>query len=251
LASEGLPPKWFTKNPETRFEEDLPEMLDVIEHAAEVATGTSPDSVFAAWRVLYGEQDRWAAAEGYPPLLAHLGTALVERAMIDAFCRAASLTFAQAVRENALGIDLGSIHPELAGTLPSDWLPEPTDSVIARHTVGLGDPLRARDIPATERIEDGLPHALADAAREYGLTHFKIKVCGNLAIDVSRLKEVAAVLREVSPGFRFTLDGNEQYRDLEAFRAHWEAYLREDDLRAMLTGGGLLFVEQPSTAISR
>ena len=30
LASEGLPPKWFTKNPESRFEEDLPEMLDVI-----------------------------------------------------------------------------------------------------------------------------------------------------------------------------------------------------------------------------
>ena len=29
LASEGLPPKWFTKDPETRFEEDLPAMVAV------------------------------------------------------------------------------------------------------------------------------------------------------------------------------------------------------------------------------
>ena len=31
LASEGLPPKWFTKDTETRFEEDLPQMVQVLE----------------------------------------------------------------------------------------------------------------------------------------------------------------------------------------------------------------------------
>src|SRR6266516_2318175 len=35
LSAEGLPPKWFTKNPATTFERDLPEMLQVIGHAAE------------------------------------------------------------------------------------------------------------------------------------------------------------------------------------------------------------------------
>ena len=30
LTAEGLPPKWFTKNPNTTFEQDLPEMLRVI-----------------------------------------------------------------------------------------------------------------------------------------------------------------------------------------------------------------------------
>ena len=30
IASEGLPPKWFTKNPDTLFEADLAEMLAVI-----------------------------------------------------------------------------------------------------------------------------------------------------------------------------------------------------------------------------
>src|SRR5882672_1684651 len=34
LTSEGLPPKWFTKDPTTTFEQDLPQMLQVIGHAA-------------------------------------------------------------------------------------------------------------------------------------------------------------------------------------------------------------------------
>lgn len=247
LASEGLPPKWFTKDPGTRFEDDLPEMLQCIQHAADRIEQTAHDSVFDAWRSLYDDQAKWAAegAEGYPPLLAHLGTAMIERALIDSFCRGAEMSFAEAVRTNALGINLGSIHGELAGTEPADWLPEPRASIIARHTVGLGDPLRRQDIPAEERIEDGLPHALVDAARTYGLTHFKIKVCGNLEVDIPRLKEVAAVLGAVSPGFKFTLDGNEQYHDIATFRGHWEAYRAEEDLAAMFDGGGLLFVEQP------
>ena len=33
ISSEGLPPKWFTKNSETSFEEDLPEMLTVLKMA--------------------------------------------------------------------------------------------------------------------------------------------------------------------------------------------------------------------------
>src|ERR1041384_4073498 len=37
LTSEGLPPKWFTKNPTTTFEQDLPDMLEVISHAAKLA----------------------------------------------------------------------------------------------------------------------------------------------------------------------------------------------------------------------
>lgn len=245
LASEGLPPKWFTKNAETTFEQDLPELLEVIQHAAQVVTGRVYASLFTAWQDLYRVQDEWAQEKGYPPLLAHLGTALIERALIDAYCRGTEQTFAEAIRDNAFEIDLGVIHEELAGSQPGNWLPEPAATVIARHTVGLADPLQVADIPAAEEIDDGLPHALADAITAYGLTHFKIKVCGNLEVDIPRLKQLAAVLQELSPGFRFTLDGNEQYYDVATFRTHWEAYLAESDLKEMLEGGGLLFVEQP------
>src|SRR5215475_10136431 len=48
LSAEGLPPKWFTKNPATSFEQDLPEMLQVIGHAATLAESVarSPVSFF-------------------------------------------------------------------------------------------------------------------------------------------------------------------------------------------------------------
>ena len=245
LASEGLPPKWFTKDPDTRFEEDLPAMVRVIRHASHLVTGSAHDSVFALWHRLHAEQADWAAGQEIPPLLAHLGTSLVERAAIDAFCRGSETTFARAVHENLLGVELGAIHPELAGSQPADWLPEPLPSVVARHTVGLGDPLLRDQIAAEEHVADGLPHALADAAAAYGLTHFKIKVSGRLETDIPRLHAVAEVLETASPGFRFTLDGNEQYGDVATLREHWEAYQGEAALRALFNGGRLLFVEQP------
>ena len=244
LASEGLPPKWFTKDPHTRFEEDLPAMVRVIRHAAELATGPAHDSMFALWHRLHAEQADWAGRRQIPPLLAHLGTSLVERAVLDAFCRGSGTTFARAVRDNLLRVELGEIHPELQGSRPADWLSEPRSAVVARHTVGLGDPLLAHQIPTEERVADALPHALADAVAAYGLTHFKIKVSGSLESDVPRLRAVAEVLEAASPRYRFTLDGNEQYGDVATFREHWEAYRAEPALQAMFDRH-LRYVEQP------
>ncbi len=245
LASEGLPPKWFTKDPDTSFEADLPAMVRVIRHAAELVTGCTHDSVFALWQRLHSKQEAWAGRQEIPPLLAHLGTGLVERAAIDAFCRGSGTTFVRAVHDNLLSVDLGALHPELAGSRPADWLPPPLPSIVARHTVGLGDPLLRDEIAGEDRVADGLPHALADAAAAYGLTHFKIKVSGRLETDVARLHAVAEVLEAASPGFRFSLDGNEQYGDVATFRDHWKAYRDEPALRSLFDGDRLLFVEQP------
>lgn len=52
---------------------------------------------------------------------------------------------------------------ELSGFSPSDWLPfKPETQVWVRHTVGLGDPLTASEIPADERLDDGFPQTLED-----------------------------------------------------------------------------------------
>src|SRR5439155_11672303 len=55
LSSEGLPPKWFTKNPATTFEQDLPEILQVISHAAKLAEriAGAPAAFFDFWRESY------------------------------------------------------------------------------------------------------------------------------------------------------------------------------------------------------
>src|SRR6478672_11640851 len=81
LSSEGLPPKWFTKNPATTFEQDLREMLKVIAHAAKLAEQIAKSSVsfFDLWRELYRQQTRWADAANIAPLLANLGVSLIER----------------------------------------------------------------------------------------------------------------------------------------------------------------------------
>ena len=246
LASEGLPPKWFTKDATTRFEEDLPQMTQVLEQAAELARGTEAQSLFAFWKELYRQQDEWCRAEEIPPLLAHLGTSLVERALIDAFCRSKGLSFSAALKANTFGMELGKLHPELSGYEPADLLPEKSDkNLIARHTIGLGDPLKDSDIPSGERCDDGLPQALDAVIDHYGLTHFKVKICGDLQTDLARLRAIAALLEEKVPAYQFTLDGNEQYPTIGAFREHWEQFLADPALAVFLGEEHLLFVEQP------
>lgn len=245
VSSEGLPPKWFTKNPETLFEDDLDEMLNVIRAADEYAVeiGAHP-SFFAWWKTLDGQTRDWGKINNQPPLLTGLGVSLVERALIDAFCRANALSVAQAIHANAFEIDLGAVHPSLRGSAPTDWLPSaPSPDLIARHTVGLGDPLTDEDLSSETRIDDGLPETLEECIRAYGLTHFKIKITGVLENDLPRLCRIANLLQRESPDFRFTLDGNEQFKRFDAFRAFWDELRSEDSLAVFFDR--LLFVEQP------
>src|SRR5207244_5662322 len=112
---------------------------------------------------------------------------------------------------NFLGIRLGEIHAELAGREPADFLPEqPLSRIIVRHTVGLADSLAEEEISRGERLDDGLPQSLEASIEAYGLGHFKIKIAGDPASDVQRLKRSAEIIQYAArPDFAFTLDGNE------------------------------------------
>ncbi|MEM7014940.1 MAG: hypothetical protein AAF585_26065 [Verrucomicrobiota bacterium] len=245
VSSEGLPPKWFTKNPDTSFEDDLPEMYRVIQHACEVATNVErKKSFYEWWRDLYDAQDAWAKTESIPPLLAHLGTSLVERAMLDAFGRFSERPFGDSVRQNSLGIQLGDIHSQLNGRNPHEFLPQPTPlQIIARHTIGLGDALTAAD--GAENPDDGLPFTLEECIEAYGLTHFKIKICGDLSVDQARLRAIHQLLKKGAPAFRFTLDGNEQFTTPAQFTEYWGTLCEDSKLRDFLSSNHLIFIEQP------
>lgn len=245
LAADHLPPKWFTKDPARPLDEEVDEMLAVIRAAAANASAIRAATPFAFWRELHAAQSAWGRARGLPPLLAHFGTSLVERALIDAFCRASGTTFADALRSNRFGVDPGAVHGELAGSAPGDWMPaSPPAEVFARHTVGLSDPLTEEEIPADERVDDGLPQSLVACIRAYGLRHFKVKINGDPPRDRARVAGVAAILaRECRDGFAFSLDGNESFREVAAFA---------DGFRDLRSGAGndafwarLLFIEQP------
>ena len=246
LAADGLPPKWFTKNPEASFEDDLEEMLAVIRQACLLALAADPaDSVYCFWREIYNGQKEWAASTPYPPLLWGFGVSLVERALIDAFCRSTGLTFEVALRENAFGLRMGEIQPDLEGFVPRALLPERASrSILARHTVGLTDPLTDADVPADERVDDGLPQSLEASIKTYGLSHLKIKLCGDSDQDAERLRDIAGLMeRHSGSGYAFTLDGNEQYTEIDPFRSLWETISADPSLDRFMER--LLFVEQP------
>lgn len=243
LASEGLPPKWFTKNPDTSFETDVAEMLAVIQNASRIArlAAEKPTGFFAWWQNLYTEQASWARVKETPPLLANFGVSLIERSVLDGLCKALGQPLHAVLRSDVLGIDLGAVREELRGMRVSDVIaPAPLSHVHARHTVGLADALSAAD----GSLDDGLPYTLEETIRAYGLRYFKIKVCGKPEIDVPRLREITRVITANCPaGFHATLDGNEQFYDLTTFREFY-ATLSADPALAPLFQN-LLLIEQP------
>jgi hypothetical protein len=247
LSAEGLPPKWFTKNSTTAFEQDLPEMLQVISQAATFAEriARSPGSFFDFWRELYRQQTDWADARHIASLLANLGVSLVERAVLDGLCRAVGEPFHRMVATNRLGLRLGEIYAELGSAQPCDLLPvTPLASCHVRHTVGLGDALSPADIPADERVDDGLPQDLETSIREYGLHYFKVKLFADEKRDLARLSEVGRLLERGTDGNYFvTLDGNENFKDFEAFREFWQMAAGEPALRKLWQR--IIVVEQP------
>jgi L-alanine-DL-glutamate epimerase-like enolase superfamily enzyme len=221
------------------------EMLRVIEHTRETATGMEADSPFDLWLDLHEAQSDWGKSENLAPLLSGFGTSMVERALIEASCRALRKPFAKALADNDFGISMDAIQIEVGATQPADWLPAtPLKSIIARHTIGLADPLTADDIPADEQTADQLPQAFTDCITVYGLRHFKIKINGQPDTDLARLRALSEIITQNAPAdFAFTLDGNEQFKSITDFQSFWQSVQDDGALRGFFKN--LLFIEQP------
>jgi hypothetical protein len=247
LTAEGLPPKWFTKDPATTFEEDLPELLESIAHATDVAetVAAKPVSFFELWRELNRVHSEWAASRHVPALVAGLGVALVERAVLDGLCRASGEPLHRMLRSARLGLRLGDVYPELEGVDPGNILPErPLERCMVRHTIGLGDPLTAAELTPADRLDDGLPQDFESSIRAYGLRYFKIKLSGDADRDLRRLIEIAHILSRSAGGeFFVTVDGNENFADLETFRSFWTRVIAEPALHELARR--TMAIEQP------
>ncbi|MDA7618314.1 hypothetical protein N8703_03345 [Verrucomicrobia bacterium] len=245
IASDLLPPKWFKKDPDQDPQSELQELQQVIDHACQAATGMESSSIFDAWLDLYRVQSSWGQSKSYPALLTHFGTSLVERALIDTYCRHTSTSFFKALKANAFSLQLETIHAHLHDSIPGDYLPQkPLERILARHTIGLGDPLSNEDIPKANALNDGLPHSLEDCIKTYGLKHFKIKISGNYEADLQRLRAIASIVNTNAINrFGFSLDGNEQFTDLPTFKDYWLRMTRSEGLKTFFER--LLFVEQP------
>lgn len=246
-SADCLPPSWFDKRPDRDFARQIDDMLDAVALAAESYGSelAQPQHFFPAWLAAHQQVHQVGHARDMTRLLASFGSSLLERAILDAICRAHEVSFAVAVRRNLFGIEPAQVHAELAGCAPQQWLPAvPATSIFVRHTVGLGDPLTAADVPAEERIDDGFPHTLEQYLQRCGLRYFKIKVSNQLPRDLERITRVASLVeRYRGADYHVTLDGNEQYKQAGQFD-QLIAAIRENSALTRFWAN-VLAIEQP------
>jgi len=241
-AAELLAPKWFDKNLALSNEDNFEQLRSALRIArgAYLRDG-QPRDAFGHFAAHYQPQIEAGAAQGLNPLVACFGPALIDRALLDALCRAQRLSFYEAVQRNLPGID-ARLTPDLEGFDFDAFLAglAPRDRIALRHTVGLVDPIVAADV--AEPLNDGLPETLEEVVAATGCRHFKLKVCGDAAQDIARLSKIAQVL-EPLPDYLVTLDGNEQFADAETAAAFWRQVQATPALQRL--ADATLYIEQP------
>jgi L-alanine-DL-glutamate epimerase-like enolase superfamily enzyme len=243
-ASELLAYKWFDKRPEKTPRDNIDDLLDTLNVALDIATQAGNGSVFALWQQLDAGVHAHAKAVGFNDLGACYGVAMLERAMMDGLTRAKGLTVFELLKGPSLGLQPHNIHDELAGQNLADCLPgRPREHVAIRHTVGMVDPLTKADSDAQNCQNDGLPETLEDYIRADNLHYLKIKLGGDVDADSARLETIGQILMRAGRPIQFTLDGNEQFRTLDAFADFMSGMRRSSTIGSMLDQA--LFIEQP------
>ena len=240
-AAEMMMPKWFDKSPQRSNAQNLDDLRRSLALAASAyASERTPRTAFGHAATHYRSILAAGAGEGSNALVASFGAALIDRAILDAVCGALETSFADAMRKNVPAID-ATLAPDLRDFEFGAFLDAhaPASSIAARHTVGLLDPLAPRDI--AERTDD-LPFTLDEVIARYGHRHFKLKLSGNVAHDIERLTQVAAIL-DALPKYAVTLDGNEQFQDAETVHGFWRAVEAEPRLARL--SAATLYLEQP------
>jgi hypothetical protein len=244
-AAELLAPKWFDKDPALDNEDNFDQLRRATHLARAAYLDGVPDTAFGHFARHHAAHVARCATQGLNPLVANFGPALLDRAVLDATCRALGATFPQAVREDLLGLAprAAGLAPELDGFDLGGFLAglRPAATIDARHTVGLVDPIVAAD--AATRVGDGLPETLEEVVRHYGHRWFKLKVAGDVRADVERLARIAAVLDTLPHPYACSLDGNEQYDDVDGVVALWRAMQAEPRLARLVAS--VAFFEQP------
>lgn len=241
-SSDLLVPKWFDKDPNKSPRENSSDLLASAHAAARSFREQPISTVFGAWWSVYQNRVESQAFGQGDQLVRGFGVALCERALMDAACRAAEVSFFAALKEDLFGFQPQLLYPELdSWSLPASLDDAPASRVRVRHTVGLTDALRQAELDT--QLEDGLPRALEQDIAVYGLDTFKVKIGSGHDVDVERLKSLAAFFDETLDDYQFTVDGNEQFDSLDDLLRLFDVVARE--ARGQRLVERLLYIEQP------
>ena len=239
-AAELMVPRWFDKRTDRSPADNVRDLQRALESASAAYTRGAPATAFELFARNYGALMQDGETSGATPLSTAFGQAVLDRAVIDALCRSLQLPMHAAFSRNLVGLDETPLAQDLQGWDWDAWLStlKPSSGLQARHTVGMLDALEGDLDDAA-----GLPVSLPAVVRHYGHRYFKIKLGGNPTADLARLDAVLATLDAVAPGHHFTLDGNEQYADLQALQALCEGLRALPRIAAR--PDALLYLEQP------
>jgi hypothetical protein len=244
VAAELMVPKWFDKSPTLTNEDNFAQLRRALMIARTHMLAACPETAFGLSASVDQAHRQTCAAENLNGLIASFGLAQTERAIIDALGRILGEDVFTLVRANRLGVH-GSVVADLDDFSIDDFLAglKSASSIAARHTVGLVDALTADDLDPTKRLNDGLPETLEEVIAAYGHRYFKLKVSGQLDADIARLRHIADVLDGKLGSYVATLDGNEQFDDIDGIIELWSR-IGEDPRLARLKAS-IILIEQP------
>lgn len=243
VAAELLVPKWFDKSPELSHEDNFNQLRTSLALARRALLNAGESTPFGLSAAVEAAHHAECAKRKLGGLVASFGLALLDRAILDALGRLENATIFDLARTNRFGLTVATA-PDLPGFDLDRFLGglTPARSIHVRHTVGLVDALTRAETDG-RRLNDGLPESLEEAIAAYGHTYFKLKVNGDPAADVERLARIASVLDRAGTAYFATLDGNEQYADIDAITALWRRIGEEPRLARLKSS--ILLIEQP------
>ena len=134
-AAEMLAPKWFDKNPALTNEQNFDQLRLALGLAREAYLATTPTQPSDTGSTSIGRRSREGAAHGLNSLTACFGPALVDRALLDALCRA--LGVSSTTRSDGT-CPAWSRPPGTRIWLASTWMPSsPASGLRARWRRGI------------------------------------------------------------------------------------------------------------------
>jgi len=184
--------------------------------------------------------------EPIPPLAILVTASPFDAALHDACGKALGRSSFLTLSPAEIGHDLARyLGDDFRGDNLQDSIrPAPAPRVPLFHSVGGSDPVRESEVK--ERLDDGLPQALADWIRFNDLVRIKIKLQGeDLAWDIERTLAIDEVARATKPGtdWKYCADFNERCPNVE----YVLEYLRKVEERSRPCFEAIQYVEQPTS----
>lgn len=241
-SGDRLSVRWLDKRPGRDRGLKLRELVDLIYEARGIYLGAPKlETPFGKWLEAHPKIMAAGARTKQEGLSSSFASALIERALVDACCRLNNASVFQMLRDERLGFAASLADKDLPKLPAAAWLPfRPVTRLKVRHTIGPADPVRLSEVPESMRVNDGLPEAVDDSVRRYGLSQFKIKVGGKVEADIERLRSIwEALPQDVDTAV--TLDANEAYADLNAFAE----FVRQFEQRIPGMFQHTSYIEQP------